>query len=217
MKKNNKKTVKKGKNNQRKKGFTLVELLAVIIILAIVVGITIPAVLTTTNKTKEKAFQTAADSVANWFDRQYEIYTTGVTVDGIATLDENFIHVCTKWTNPDNNKTYQGCISEDGMTTQKIIPSVVTAAGLKSNNIISGTSDQLLENAPKINDTLQSDNNRTRAENDIASYVMINKNTGRSCVKLVAEENGDYPARKIACGGICRTDKNDPDAQCVPN
>ena len=43
-----------------RKGFTLVELLAVIIILAVVVGITIPAILTTTGNAKKKAAQNAA-------------------------------------------------------------------------------------------------------------------------------------------------------------
>lgn len=60
-----------------RKGFTLVELLAVIIILAVVVGITIPTILTTTANAKKKAFDTAAATAADWFDRQYQSYLIG--------------------------------------------------------------------------------------------------------------------------------------------
>ena len=60
-----------------RKCFTLVELLAVIIILAVVVGITIPTILTTTANAKKKAFDTAAATAADWFDRQYQSYLIG--------------------------------------------------------------------------------------------------------------------------------------------
>ncbi len=46
-----------------KKGFTLVEMLAVIIILGILVGIIAPAVVNTINESKQKAYNTTIESV----------------------------------------------------------------------------------------------------------------------------------------------------------
>ena len=75
-----------------KKGFTLVELLAVIIILAVVVGITIPAVLTAVNDAQKKQFETASKNAADWFDRQYQAYLVGNTA--IQPVDSNFNTAC---------------------------------------------------------------------------------------------------------------------------
>ena len=102
-----------------RKGFTLVELLAVIIILAIVVGITIPAVLTTISSTRNKAFQTAADSAANWFEREYQAWQ--INDSSIAKVDPSFTAVC---------------ITKNCRTAaQTLTDAAIVAAGLKSADI----------------------------------------------------------------------------------
>lgn len=69
-----------------RKGFTLVELLAVIVILAIVVGITLVTVLPTLKNSREKAFQLSADTVADYYDKQYQLYSIGE--DNAFTAEE---------------------------------------------------------------------------------------------------------------------------------
>ena len=128
-------------NKLNKKGFTLVELLAVIIILAIVVGITIPAVLTTTSNAKKKAFQTAANTMADWIDRQYQVYTTGITTDGIATLDPTFESECINHQGKyiDSTGTEKNYTDTYTCDTSKRVTFVnkdfIIAAGLKIENV----------------------------------------------------------------------------------
>ena len=113
-----------------RKGFTLVELLAVIIILAIVVGISIPAVLTTTSSAKKKSFQSAADAAADWFDRQYQVALISDTT--IATTDANFVSFC--------GATGESCTG----TAKNLDATVAVASGLKAANIdLSGSTVQI--------------------------------------------------------------------------
>ncbi len=56
-----------------RKGFTLVELLAVIVILAIVVGIALVTVLPTLDKSKEKSFDIAVDAIRTYIQEQVDL------------------------------------------------------------------------------------------------------------------------------------------------
>ena len=103
-----------------RKGFTLVELLAVIIILAVVVGITIPTILTTTANAKKKAFSTAAATAADWFDRQYQSYLIGN--QDLSQYDANFANMFI----PDGTL----------VTVKKDATSLFQNAGLSTKNVL---------------------------------------------------------------------------------
>ena len=114
------------------KGFTLVELLAVIIILAIVVGISIPAILTTIDNTKSKAFQTAADTAADWFDRQYQSSLVGDI--NISAVDTNYASFCSGV----NKTTGDGnCGNSQETVEPSTDANLIMAAGLKTGNVSS--------------------------------------------------------------------------------
>ena len=104
-----------------RKGFTLVELLAVIIILAIVVGITIPAVLTMVDNAKRKAGTDAADIVADWVDKQYGLISMGFGTD---TVSSEFSSVCT------SSNGY--CTTADGVANSNAF---IIAGGLKPDDV----------------------------------------------------------------------------------
>ena len=99
-----------------RKGFTLIELLAVIIILAIVVGITIPAIMSTVSNAKQSAYNTAAQSCADWIERQYQIYM-------VDSSDKSL------------NASLKTKFASAGTTAQALDATLVEACGLKSGNV----------------------------------------------------------------------------------
>ena len=69
-----------------RKGFTLVELLAVIVILAIVVGITLVTVLPSLKKARQEAFELTANTVAEYLEKQYQAQLIGEGIDVALTI-----------------------------------------------------------------------------------------------------------------------------------
>ena len=72
-----------------KKGFTLVELLAVIVILAVIMVITIPTVLGSMDKAKESAFATAVETMEEFIQKEYDYKQLG-TIGGYTNKLTSF-------------------------------------------------------------------------------------------------------------------------------
>ena len=83
-----------------RKGFTLIELLAVIVILAIVLVVTIPSVIRSMDKARESQLQNAADSVAEWFQKQYELQDLSAVSGGAEKAYTDFVNTLTGKTLP---------------------------------------------------------------------------------------------------------------------
>ena len=130
MKKLRKKLIKK----LGRKGFTLVELLAVIVVLAIVMVVAIPNVLNSITSARSGMLQTSSNTVADWVEKQYALATFG-SIGDTSTVDANFTAYCT------SAKKY--CVTAvSGKTTANVSGGAtkdqtlnfLRAAGVKSGN-----------------------------------------------------------------------------------
>ena len=105
-----------------RKGFTLVELLAVIVILAIVVGITLVTVLPTLKESRQEAFDLTAQTAADYLEKEYQLYAVGQT--------SNI---------PSEIMTAFDDLSAGTKTTIDFTTTALKAAGLKPENYVTGT------------------------------------------------------------------------------
>ena len=98
----------------KNKAFTLVELLAVIVVLAIILVIAVPQVLDVVNSSKVNSLKVAAIQIANEAEREYaDRYIEGATITTIQ---------CSEITEL-NNEDYGTCTvkyDEDGVATVKL-------------------------------------------------------------------------------------------------
>ena len=107
-----------------RKGFTLVELLAVIVILAIVVGITLVTVLPTLSKSKIQAFETAVETVKVFVRDEYDKCLIGdANVAGAAKI--KFADGCTVASNA-NATWYEGVAKAAGYAKEDLVITKIT-------------------------------------------------------------------------------------------
>ena len=112
-----------------RKGFTLIELLAVIVILAVVLVVTIPSVISSMNTAKGKQLKNSADSITEWFTKQYELATLGS--DMVGTPDAAYTTFVNSLT---DKKLPTSAPGDPNMTAE-----VLKAAGLTDTKDIDGT------------------------------------------------------------------------------
>ena len=115
--------------NKKKKGFTLVELLAVIVILAIILIIAVPQILNTINSSRYAAIKSSAELLINQAEKQYMTdqalsANTGSDLDsvvygGITTLASGATKLCTELTelNPNEYDTCKITVTNEGVVT----------------------------------------------------------------------------------------------------
>ncbi len=103
-----------------RKGFTLIELLAIIVILAIIMVVTIPTVLSSMGNARQSTFDTSAQTVADWIEKEY-------TLAQIGNADAAFTGVC--GTDGSTCKT----------TTGTNIATILKEAGVNPKNYSSST------------------------------------------------------------------------------
>ncbi len=121
------------KNN--KKGFTLVELLAVIVVLAIIMVIAIPSVMDSMNKARKNSFKIYAQKVLNTANTQYQtdLLTTGSSSKTCYNLSELM---------KQGVGNYKGHVSVTGNNSDGVVFTLYLSDG---NYFVSGATYDTLE------------------------------------------------------------------------
>ena len=146
-----------------RKGFTLIELLAVIVILAVVLVVTIPSVINAMNTAREKSLENSANTIADWFQKNYDIDQLGPTLGAGAEA---------------SYYTFLGC-------TQADTSSCKTLGSADATTLCSTTSSSTTCNA------VMQDVGINTPEKNIASGT-ITLNGTKVCVTLSAKAKGSF-------------------------
>ena len=107
------------KKRREKKGFTLVELLAVIVILAVIMVITIPTVLGNMKEAKQSAYNTVGDTMIKYIEDNYKNCKLGNK--DIANYDDDiFDDKCEIRTDISEQDLSNNLINNSGYSTNDI-------------------------------------------------------------------------------------------------
>ena len=159
------------------KGFTLIELLAVIVILAIIMVVTIPTVLNSMGSARQNTFNTSANTVADWVEKEYALAMVGGTDVELGGADESFTDVCITDAKPGTGavaKTgYKYCADQAAE-----VGTAIADAGKPNGVALDSTS------AAKMVALLKA----AGVDPTNYSYVYIKVTNGRACVKLGAAQ-----------------------------
>ena len=154
----------KEKKEKIKRGFTLIELLAAVVILALIVIFTIPLMLDSLTKAREKQFENSVSALAVWLEKQYDLYDVRETN---ASVD--FINFCEPLTEPTLS-----CNSIDGIKSGN--------DEFATTSLSSGTNEVIqFIKASGLNP-------------EDFSYVKVNYNNSyhKLCVNLTASDSGEF-------------------------
>lgn len=173
-----------------RKGFTLIELLAVVILLGIILVVTIPSVISSTNVAKEKQLKNAANTVADWYTKQYQLYVIDKTL-----ADEAFYNPDPE--NPDVNNGF--------------MPFLGSSIGTARPFAFANTDERAESSNPKRLKAIKAAG-IVDPENNfdlINSWIIL---TGdKVCVRLTAKEDGDFyvsGGKNSKCSSTCNPGAN---------
>jgi len=123
------------KKLNKKRGFTFIELLAIIVLLALVMIVAFPTVIRSINEAKTKQFQNAANSLAEWMGKQYIIEKSE-----IGTLNDSYENFVTTATYPNYITEIPETNGEPASSGRKVFTKpIFTAAGIDPDGFTGGS------------------------------------------------------------------------------
>ncbi len=98
-----------GNKKLNRKGFTLVELLAVIVVLAIILVITVPMILNTLGSAKSDSFDASLNTVVNYYREQLSLASLGRAESSVLTDTTNGVKFSKEGKLCDSGKSGDSC------------------------------------------------------------------------------------------------------------